>query len=100
MLTDDDDGEVYTWREVAAKIPPDVLHAIVFGPPPPWHARALQALLDWWHRPRGVAAVIAAQGAAAADTIRALQGLDDAEWAAEQLWEAELRRRHGWRGAS
>lgn len=94
MTPPDDDG-IPTWREVASTLPPDVLHAIVFGPPPPLRVRAWRALVAWWNRPRGFAAVVAAQGDAIAATVRALQGVEDAERAAERLWEEELRRRRG-----
>lgn len=95
MTAPDDFDGIPTWREVASTLPPEVLHAIVFGPPPPWRVRAWRAVLEWWHRPRGFAAVVAAQGAAMAQTVRILQGMEDAERAAERLWEEELNRRRG-----
>lgn len=64
--------EVVTWQEVADRLAPDVVAAILAGPPPPAHVRLARAVADWWNRPRGTAAVIAYAGQSYAATIRAM----------------------------
>jgi hypothetical protein len=69
--------QVVTWRAVADELPPDIVAAILAGPPPPLHVRAGRALSDWWLRPRGTAAVYAAVGNSFASSVRIAMGGDE-----------------------
>lgn len=66
---------LWTWADVAALLPADVVEAIVAGAEEPAGGRGLLAAArDWWNRPRGFAAVVAAGGASSAALVAALTG--------------------------
>jgi hypothetical protein len=62
---------VVTWQEVADRLPPEIVAAIIAEP---WPVRARQAVRAWWFRPRGSAAVIASTGESFARDIRTMLG--------------------------
>jgi hypothetical protein len=68
------DDELVTWQQVADLLPPDVVAAIVAGPPPSPMVRYGRALAAWYVRPRGSAAVVASVGEGYAASIRAAMG--------------------------
>lgn len=58
------------WDEVAQFIKPDILAEITKPPPPTLRER----FIAWKNKPRGMAAIIAAQGDQMSNTIKLMQG--------------------------